>query len=228
MTAYPDLTEISFIKAYNKCKAATMTSVERLYALYQAVNYVISAGIAGDFVECGVWKGGSVMMIAETLLSRHVSDRSIHLFDTFQGMPAPSDLDEDYHGTKAAELLARGDRATSLTWAIASMNEVRANLALTDYPPVHFKLVPGDVLETLPAAAPERIALLRLDTDWYQSTRHELETLFERVEPRGVVIIDDYGHYQGSRKATDEFLARQRTRYFLHRIDYTGRLIIKA
>ncbi len=225
---YPDIVEPDFIAAFHKCKSATMTSVERLYSLCKAVDYVVEAGIQGNFVECGVWKGGSVMMIAETLLARRVTDRDIYLFDTFAGMTAPSDADEDFSGAKASDLLARGDRDANLSWAYAAMDEVRANLMQTAYPIDAFKLVQGNVLETIPAAAPERIALLRLDTDWYESTRHELECLFDRVEPRGVVIIDDYGHYKGCRQAADEFFANYGTKFFMHRIDYTGRLIVKA
>src|ERR1051325_10354963 len=85
----------------------------------------------------------------------------------------------------------------------------------------------GTVEETIPAQAPERIALLRLDTDWYESTRHELVHLYPRLVPGGVLIIDDYGHWEGARKAVDEYIAQNNLRLFLNRIDYAGRLAIK-
>jgi hypothetical protein len=85
-------------------------------------------------------------------------------------------------------------------------------------------LIAGKVEETLPEHAPESIALLRLDTDWYESTRHELEHLFPRVVAGGVLLLDDYGHWKGSRKAVDEYFAAQGITMLLNRVDYTGRL----
>ena len=97
----------------------------------------------------------------------------------------------------------------------------------TGYDPARMHFVKGDVLETVPQEAPERIALLRLDTDWYESTRHELDHLYARLSPGGILIIDDYGHWRGARRAVDEFIEKHRLRLFLNRIDYTGRLAIK-
>lgn len=220
---HPDIDEPDFLAALAHCRPATMTSKERLYALYGAVRYVVDAGIAGAFVECGVWKGGSVMMMALTLRHLGITDRDIYLFDTFTGQPAPSKEDIDFAGVSVAAMNEQG-----MVWPRSPAEEVRANLATTGYPMERFHLVPGDVRQTIPGAAPERIALLRLDTDWYESTAHELKNLFPRLAPRGPLIIDDYGHFRGSRQAVDEFLARQPTRYFLQRIDYTARLLIKA
>jgi hypothetical protein len=87
---------------------------------------------------------------------------------------------------------------------------------------IHFHT--GMVEDTIPRLAPERIAILRLDTDWYVSTKHELEWLWPRLSSGGVLIIDDYGHFTGARKAVDEFFGGQT---FLFRIDYTGRLVTK-
>jgi hypothetical protein len=110
-------------------------------------------------------------------------------------------------GTPAAELLERSPR-TARVWAEASLEDVRAGMAETGYPAerVHYHV--GPVEETIPGEAPQTIALLRLDTDWYESTRHELEHLYDRVSPGGVVIADDYATWQGARKAVDEFLER--------------------
>jgi hypothetical protein len=228
MEQSPELFEADFVDHAKLCKPLTLTSLERLYALYQAVRFVVSSGIPGDFVECGVWKGGSVMMMARTLMGLGISDRTIHLFDTFEGMTPPTELDVDLNGIRAQDLLDQSDRINSVHWAYSPIEEVRANLARTGYPMERFVFAPGDVSKTLPARAPARIALLRLDTDWYESTRHELEHLFPRLQARGVLIIDDYGHFMGARKAVDEYLSRQTERYLLHRIDYTGRILIKS
>ncbi len=205
-----------------------MTSPERLYALYQSVRYVIEAGIPGSFVECGVWKGGSVMMIALTLRALGVTDRDIVLFDTFTGMTPTGPEDIDFEGRHASEMLKRGGPDENVFWAKAAIEEVRGNLRLTGYDMARFRLVAGDVLKTIPVEAPQTIALLRLDTDWYESTRHELQHLFPLVVPRGVLIIDDYGHFRGARKAVDDYFADQPMRYLLNRIDYTGRVLVKA
>ncbi len=185
----------------------TMTSNEKLYALVTAVRYVVDAGIEGDLVECGVWRGGSMHAVARTLLSKGVSDRHLHLFDTFSGMTEPTEKDVSLHvGKSAAELLETSSR-DSHTWAVASRDDVEQGLATLDYPQELFHLVEGPVEQTIPDGAPHRIALLRLDTDWYESTRHELEHLYDRLQPGGVLIIDDYGSWQGSKQATDEFIA---------------------
>jgi hypothetical protein len=212
------------------CEAAlpfTMTSPERIIALRDAVRHVVRAGIPGDLVECGVWRGGSMFAAARTLLEIQAGDRHLHLFDTFEGMPPPGESDVAIGGQHAADLLEREDRATSLNWAFATLDDVRRTMARSGYDPdrVHYHV--GRVEQTIPDEAPERIALLRLDTDWYESTRHELDHLWPRLQPGGILIIDDYGHWQGARRAVDEFLARAEPPLYLHRIDYTGRLLIK-
>ena len=108
-----------------------------------------------------------------------------------------------------------------------SLEEVRENMASTGYPLERIPLVNGPVERTVPEAAPAAICLLRLDTDWYESTRHELNHLFPRVSPDGVMIIDDYGHWHGVRRAVDEYFLEQRACYLMHRLDYTGRMLIK-
>ena len=207
----------------------TMTSPEKIVGLANAVRYIAKRGIPGDIVECGVWRGGSAMVIARTLAKCGDTRRTIHLFDTFAGMTAPGPQDRRYDGTTADALLARDrNRAASGYWCIADQEDVRRNLSLCDYPQDQIRLIPGDVAGTIPGSAPTNIALLRLDTDWYESTRHELEHLYERVAPGGVVIIDDYGHWHGSRRAVDEFLATLDQVPLLTRLDFDGRMWIKA
>ncbi len=205
----------------------TLTSLERQAALVQAVRYIVQRKIDGCLVECGVWRGGSSMLMALTLLAEGDRHRTIYLYDTFAGMTPPSPHDRNCHGTDAAKALRRDPRKTG-AWCYASLRDVQSNLARTDYPSDQIRYVPGPVEQTIPYQAPaEPIALLRLDTDWYGSTKHELIHLFPRVQTGGILIIDDYGHWQGARLAVDEYLATLDTHYLLHRIDYTGRLLIK-
>jgi len=215
-----------FAAAARGLEPFTMTSVERLHALWQAVHYVESAGIQGDFVECGVWRGGSAMLACRALFALGKATRKVHLFDTFQGMTEPRAVDVDRLGRSASALLRSEKKsiARESIWCLASVEDVRRNLLSTGYPAGLLRFVEGKVEETLPAQAPERIAILRLDTDWYESTRVELLHLLPRVEDGGVLIVDDYGHWQGARKAVDEALSSQVPPILLHRIDNTGRI----
>ena len=202
----------------------TMTSPERIYALIQAVRYLSAAAVPGAIVECGVWKGGSMAAIAKTLLQTQEVSRDLFLFDTFEGMPAPTSHDVDYSGRHASDVLLEdiGTRCSD-----APFEQVQQVLYETGYPRGKIHFVRGRVEETIPAYAPDSIALLRLDTDWYASTRHELVHLFPRLAKGGVLIIDDYGHWKGSRQATDEYFAQNRMPILLNRIDYTGRIALK-
>lgn len=224
--AYPPDFDASTIALCDAVRPFTMTGPERIDALRRAIQHIVASGIAGDIVECGVWKGGSMMAIAMTL--RELGDlRTLHLYDTFEGMPPPVDVDRDVFGTTASEALAHDDKATGFVWARSPLDEVKANLASTGYPTDRIRYVAGKVEDTIPAHVPERISLLRLDTDWYESTRHELEHLYPRLSPGGILIIDDYGHWQGARKAVDEYFASTERPVFLNRVDYTCRLVVK-
>ena len=185
----------------------TLTGPERLAALIGSVKYVVQQKIPGDIVECGVWRGGSMALVARTLLLLGDTSRTLYLYDTFEGMPAPTDRDRDLLGRAAGDLMSAEPRETGHTiWAYATLDDVRANLLATGYPADRIVFVPGKVEDTIPATIPAAISLLRLDTDWYASTRHELQHLYPKLSSHGVLIIDDYGHWRGSRDATDEFL----------------------
>jgi len=205
----------------------TMTSHHKLFALIVATRYVVDNAVPGAVVECGVWRGGSMQAVARTLLARGVTDRDLHLFDTFDGMPAPTEVDRRHDGKPAVEVLARRPDRSGRAWAIAGLDDVRACMAETGYPAdrVHFHR--GLVQDTIPAEAPEPIAILRLDTDWYDSTRHELEHLYERVVSGGVLLIDDYGYWQGARQAVDEFLDHTHARMLLLPMA-SGRVAVRA
>jgi hypothetical protein len=212
------------------CRAVapyTMTSPERIYALCQSVEYIVRNGIPGDVVECGVWKGGSIMAAALTLQGLGEVDRDLFLFDTFDGMPPPGDIDRDFEGRRAKDWMDQHDKQTDFVWAYAAKAEVETNVLSTGYPRERIHFIQGAVESTIPRDAPSQIALLRLDTDWYESTKHELQHLFPRLSKGGVILIDDYGHWEGARIAVDEYIAQHRIRLLLNRVDYTGRVGIK-
>lgn len=204
----------------------TMTSVERRASLLGAVDHVVKHRLPGDIVECGVWRGGSMMAIALALMARGDTSRHLYLYDTFEGMSEPTEHDKALSGESAKAQLERTERDHAL-WAVASLEDVQANLASTGYPAERIHYVRGKVEDTLPATLPGGIALLRLDTDWYESTRHELQHLYPLLTRHGLLIIDDYGHWQGARRAVDEYFARSAEPVFLHRVDYTARLVVK-
>jgi hypothetical protein len=221
--------EAEFLAFFESCRAETMTSIERMYALYQATCHVLDSDVPGDLVECGVWRGGSVMLLAYTLLSRGCTDRTIWLYDTFDGATPPGDDDIQEMSERAArDILEEHERSLEDPfWAVAPRALVESNLRRTQYPMNRFRFVYGDILVTIPAEIPASLSVLRLDTDWYQSTRHELEHLYPRLSPNGVLIIDDYGYWRGARKATEEYFQTVDTRPLLNRIDYTGRMGVK-
>jgi hypothetical protein len=223
---YPDF-GAELRQTIERIQPYTMSSPERMVAMYEAARHVSRHKLPGAIVECGVWKGGSMMLAAIGLLSAGERNRPLYLFDTYEGMTAPTDADRSpLFAPTAAELLSRSEKSARI-WAVSALDEVRSNLASTGYPMETMKFIKGPVEETVPAQAPEQIALLRLDTDWYESTRHEMMHLYPRLVPGGILIIDDYGHWEGARKAVDEYITQNNLRLFLNRIDYTGRLAIK-
>lgn len=206
-------------------KPFTMTSPERLNAFILATRHVVRHNIPGDIVECGVWRGGSMQACAKTLLSLGETERDLHLFDTFEGMPPPTAEDLRRDGKSAEDLLAAQGKDRPI-WAIASLEDVQAGFEQVPYPGERVHYVQGMVEDTVPQQAPERISILRLDTDWYASTKHELEYLYPRLVSGGVLLIDDYGYWQGSRQAVDEFLEKTGERLLMLRMD-EGRIAVK-
>lgn len=205
----------------------TLTGVDRRASLLQAVDHVVRHEVPGDIVECGVWRGGSMMAVALALLARGDTVRHLYLYDTYEGMTAPTAADLSHTGETAAAQLAHTPQGEGV-WCEAGLEDVQANLWSTGYPREQIHFVRGPVEQTLPATIPRQVALLRLDTDWYESTRHELQHLYPLLSPQGVMVIDDYGHWQGARRAVDEYFADSATPVYLHRVDYTARLMVKA
>jgi predicted O-methyltransferase YrrM len=213
-----------------RCEPFTMTSKERLWATMTATKYILKNRIPGALVECGVWRGGSSMAMLEVVRSEGASDRELFLFDTFAGMTQPTDIDRNLSGEPAQDQLDQASRQEGGNiWCIADISDVRNNLHSTGYPSERMYFIKGDVADTLRVETnlPTEIALLRLDTDWYESTKAELEILFPRLVRGGVCLIDDYGHWQGARKAVDDYLEEQQIFPLIHVTDYTGRAFIK-
>jgi hypothetical protein len=211
-----------YLETWEMVKPYTMISPERGWALAEAVRYVCRRKLPGDFVECGVWKGGACLL-ASCVLAREETDssRRIWLYDTFEGMVDPTPEDRI---AASGQLLTERNPAG---WWAAGVEEVKESLKKSPLDPSCFVFVAGRVEETLEKHVPEQIAILRLDTDWYESTRMELEVLYPRLVSGGILIIDDYGHFTGARKAVDEYFARKSLPMLLHRSDYTGRVIVK-
>lgn len=217
-----------FMLLYGRCKDYTMTTVERMYSLYQSLNYIFENKIPGDFVECGVWKGGSSMLMAFMLSQRGITDRKLYLYDTFEGMSEPSELDMTSTGENATDLLQQENKEdSSSVWCYSSIDEVKRNLYSTGFPKENIIFIKGKVEDTLKENLPGELSLLRLDTDWYESTKTELELLYPLLKENGVLIIDDFGHWDGAKKAVVEYFERNKLNPFLFRIDFTGRLMIK-
>jgi O-methyltransferase len=206
-------------------KPYTMTSWDKLHALIAATKYIQRYDIPGSVVECGVWRGGSMHAVARTLDAAGDHSRDLYLFDTFEGMPPPTDRDLRLDGRSAQTLLDSSTKEKTI-WAYASLEDVQAGFADVPYPAERVHFVPGKVEDTVPASAPDQIALLRLDTDWYESTKHEFEHLYPRLVSGGVLILDDYGWWQGAREATEEFLTSSGERLLLVRAG-SGRIAIK-
>lgn len=210
----------------------TMTGIARVQALVDAVRYCVNRPVPGAFVECGVWKGGSVLAMIRTLQQHGISDRDVYLFDTFEGMTEPGDADASRFGDHALETWREAEARGTKPWDYFfdqeqfNLDSVRERVLATGYPEDRVHFVVGRVEDTLPGEAPDRIALLRLDTDWYESTKTEMEHLYPRVADLGVLIVDDYGHWEGSRLAVDEYFENE-GRVLLSRIDYSGRMAIK-
>ncbi|MEE8544600.1 MAG: TylF/MycF/NovP-related O-methyltransferase [Alphaproteobacteria bacterium] len=205
----------------------TLTPPERIHNLELAIRYLVRCSVPGDVVECGVWRGGSMMAAARVLMDEGDRERRLVLYDTFEGMTEPGPEDLSASGKPALRSYKKRLRRGQGGWARAGLDEVKANLIGTGYPPQRLRFVKGPVEQTLPDEAAGAIALLRLDTDWYQSTRVELEHLFPRLSKGGVLMIDDYGRWMGQRQAVDEYLEAHQVPILLTRIDAYSRMGVK-
>lgn len=221
-----------FLELWARVKPFTMTSPERGYALWSSINSITDNEIPGSIVECGVWRGGSAMLVALTLLQRGAANRDIILFDTFAGMTEPGPDDIDGYGRPAHSLMdgGHGDELAELGQAAVPREDVHTAIASTGYDMRLVRFVAGDVRETLKRTQTLRIALLRLDTEFYDSTMAELVHLYPRLARGGILIVDDYGHWSGARKAFEGYFKEPDTSFkrpMLWILDYTGRGAVK-
>lgn len=171
-----------------------------------------------------------MMAAALTLMQTGDVSRELYLYDTYAGMPPPGEKDRSIDGIAAKKRFpAEKEHKNPAHWSrcYSSLDEVQNNIFSTGYPKDKVRFIVGRVEDTIPGQMPNKIALLRLDTDWYESTRHEIIHLYPRLQTGGVLIIDDYGHWEGQRKAIDEFIAERKLKLLLNRVDYTGRIAVK-
>jgi O-methyltransferase len=205
----------------------SMASRERLFATVLSCRHALDHAVPGDFVECGVWRGGNALIAAD-VFARRVAERKVWLFDTFAGMTAPTEMDFDNAtGSRAKARFEREQKDAHNAWCFASLEDVENNFRNANLLTPQVRFVKGDVLKTLGGSdLPQAISVLRLDTDWYESTKKELEVLWPRLSPGGILMVDDYGHWGGAKQAVDEFFAGRRP--FFSYIDYTGRLAVKS
>lgn len=214
----------AFLEFFHIARDYSMTGKDAMFALYSAVNYILDREIPGEFVECGVWRGGSSLLVSLILKARRVRDRQVLLYDTFEGMTPPTAIDIDHKGHTASELME--DHRDEQGWCYAPLAEIEETFAQHNFS-FETAFVQGDVVQTLKKTKPKQISLLRLDTDWYESTMAELVHLYPRLSPGGVLIVDDYGHWEGARKATDDYF-KTVPLPLLVRVNYSVRLAIKV
>ena len=210
-------------------KKYTMTSVHRLINTLKSCYYVVENNIPGDFVECGVWRGGNGIL-AKKIFEHLNSEKKVWMFDTFEGMTAPTNVDiEAINQISAENKFAESQTNTHNEWCYASLEDVQKNCSDSGIDIAALKFIKGDVCDTLkkPDNVPDKISVLRLDTDWYESTKAELEVLYPKLSNGGVLIIDDYGHWEGARKAVDEYFSLQKYKPLFNVIDRTGRSALK-
>lgn len=212
------------LELFAKVAPYTMTSNPRIHAVERSIRYIVEANIPGDIVECGVWRGGSSMAAAYSLMDAGDTSRTLWLFDTFDGMPKPTNKDLSWTGSDAMRRWSReadgSDKGSK--WLRVDVEEVRQNLNSTGYPADNITLTKGMVQDTLPGNTVGDISLLRLDTDFYESTKIELELLWPKLSKGGVLIVDDYGRWLGQREAVDAFFKEQNLPILLSRIDEYG------
>jgi O-methyltransferase len=214
-----------------------MVAPEGLLTLYQQVAHIDRQAVDGAIVECGIWHGGAVALAAIAHLKHGGGVRDFHLFDSFEGIPEPvAGIDgaralSDVHGhskpSTGGELVVAWDYAE--LGGPGSVDGVLNLLTDVGYDLDRVHVHKGWFQATVPEAAVRigPIALLRLDGDWYESTKVCLKHLYEHVAPGGFVVIDDYGAYDGCRKAVDEFLDRQPTRPSLIPVNHEIVYLIK-
>ena len=227
---YNDIDDQFFIQLYPIVSPHSILAYSGpvpLWSLYKSIEYIVKNNIPGDFAECGVWNGGAMLLAAFAL--RHFGDtsRKIYLYDTFAGMPRPDAIDKRWDGADPLPTWEQAQKQGQQWGFGGTLEMVREVMAKSSYPMDQLIFVEGMVEDTIPGTIPDQLALLRLDTDFYKSTYHELTHLYPKLSSGGILIIDDYGQFQGSRIATDQYIDENKLRVFLNRVDDGVRLVVK-
>lgn len=204
----------------------SMTNLPRMINTLKSCRYAVENNIPGDFLEVGVWRGGNGIL-ARKIFEILNSEKKVWMFDTFEGMTAPTGVDVIAKTKISAQ--SKYSKVQN-NWCFASLEDVKNNCLDSQLDLKFFKFIKGDVLETLliDENIPDSICVLRLDTDWYESTRLELEILYPLLSKHGVLIVDDYGHWEGARKAVDEYFLKSSFKPLLNVVDYSCRSLIKV
>lgn len=207
----------------------TMGSIEKLIDTALACKYILNKNIDGDFVECGVWRGGH-SILAKKILELNNSNKKVWMFDTFSGMTEPTEVDKKFSSKdKAIKKYTETLNNDFSRWCYSSIEEVKDNCKKASLNLTGINFIKGDILDKLEnTKLPNKISFLRLDTDWYESTKKELEYLYPLLVKHGVITIDDYGSWEGSKKAVDEYFLKNNIHLFLQAVTHSQRTAIKV
>ncbi len=213
---------------YIMSKNITMIGLPRLIANVMSAKYVIKNKLEGDFLECGVWRGGSTLAV-KMIFEEYHWDAKVWLFDTFKGMTKPNKFDNLHNGENAKIHYDKFDKGDYNAWCYASVEDVKQVFMEAKVNMNQCEFIKGDVMKTLPQHIDKikHLSLLRLDTDWYESTKIEIEMLYPKLVSKGILIIDDFGFWEGARKAIEEYFDQQNHYPYLHHIDHSGRICLK-
>lgn len=225
-----DIEIIKYVRGKNnKNGRLTKCNEARLWAAISSVNHVVKNDIPGDIVECGVWRGGCSLAMALKLRELN-SNKKLFLFDTYQGMTEPSLYDKKaYKKLNVLKKFNKLNKKTHNEWCYASISDVKYQFKcfnLLD----KVTFIKGDIRQTLinPSNLPSKISILRLDTDFHDSTESSLQNLFPLLEKNGILLIDDYGCWEGARKAVDDYFEKNLTyKPMLWMTDVSERVFIK-
>ena len=219
------INELDLIKKIGDYSMSTPTNH---WAIIQSIKYIKNENIDGDIIESGVFKGGNLILFKK-MIDELSLNKKIYAYDPFEGMPNPGKYDKDLKDVDASSIYDK-KKSEEISWNFSSLEEVKKNISKFKIDTnKDFFFIKGKVENTLRINSnlPNKISLLRLDTDFYNSTKIELEILYPKLVKGGVLIIDDYGHWKGSKKAVDEYFKLDTNFHWFHRIDYASRLLIK-
>ena len=202
------LNSFRMMRLVYRVRGYTAVFVPRLVALYKLSEEINQRSVPGDIVECGVYNGGSAAIMA-SLCEKSPVSRNVWLFDSFEGLPKPTDKD----GAEAPAYEG---------WCHGDLSKVKEVLRKLRVPESRVHIVKGWFQDTFPKVEIPKIAILHIDADWYESVKLCLERFYDSVQPGGYIVLDDYGDWEGCRIATDEFLKRRAIDVKLIQVDYTG------